>query len=344
MKNTRQLTSKLTPLQTPASGDLRRALGTFLTGVTVVTCVDDLGRPRGFTANSFTSVSLDPPMVLVCIAKSAESFGAFVGADGFCVNILGEHQKSVSQNFASKSAEKFQSVPWSWGSTGAPRLRENIAWFDCRTRRRVEAGDHVVLMGEVERFAASGGRPLGYCRGNYLSFDLLDQAVERRRSGTIFGCIVNHLHQVLLCRRRGDTAWTLPNTSLVAVGNGTHRVLGEILEQMHVAAELEFLFSVYDVPHRHEAHVFYRGSLTGSLPARADGAFEARLFHSTEIPWSDFSLPQTRFMLQRYLREQEADSFGIYMDGFGSRRVMSLSGAPEQHRAGNHSVPSGAGS
>jgi flavin reductase (DIM6/NTAB) family NADH-FMN oxidoreductase RutF len=330
---------KSTPSLEPAdSAALRRALGTFLTGVTVVTCVDDLGRPRGFTANSFTSVSLDPPMVLVCIAKSAESIDAFLGADAFCINILGEHQKSVSQTFASKSAEKFRTVPWLSGSTGAPRLRENIAWFDCRTRQRVEAGDHVVLIGTVARFSASGGRPLGYCQGSYLSFGLVDRAVEQNRGSTIFGCIVNEQNRVLLCRRAGDAAWKLPSTSLIDDGRGGHRALGGILDCMHVSAELNFLFSVYDVPDRREAHVFYRGSLTEPLPAREGGAFEVRLFPPEEIPWGDFTLLQTRSMLQRYLREQAADHFGIYMDGFGSRRVVRLNGAPEAGRAEGDSL------
>lgn len=312
--------------------DLRRALGTFLTGVTVVTCFDDLGRPRGFTANSFTSVSLDPPLVLICVAKSAASIDAFVNAEGFGINILAEHQKSVSQMFASKSTEKFRSVRWLPGGTGAPRLEEAIAWFDCRARQRIEAGDHVVLIGEVVRFAAAGGRPLGYCQGNYLSFGLVQEAVEQERANTIFGCIVNQRDRVLLCRRAGDSAWMLPATSLIEDRRGGHLALRQILDSMNVAAELNFLFSVYDVPDHGEAHIFYRGSLIGPVPALEDGALEARLFSPAEIPWNDFTLPQTRSMLRRFLREQAADSFGIYMDGFGSGRVARLSGVPEDWR------------
>lgn len=331
---------------TPAAGHgdpvdtiaLRRALGTFLTGVTVVTCIDQLGRPRGFTANSFTSVSLDPPLVLVCIAKSAESIDAFVGAEGFGINILAEHQKSVSQTFASKSAEKFHSVRWLPGSTGAPSLEESIAWLDCHTRQRVDAGDHVVLIGEVVRFSTSGGRPLGYCQGNYLSFGLVQQAVDQERAKTVFGCIVNWGDRVLLCRRAGDAAWMLPTTSLVEDGTGGHPALGQILQRMNVTAELNFLFSVYDVPDRGETHIFYRGSLTEPVPAQERGGLKARLFGLAEIPWSDFALEQTRSMLRRYLREQAADSFGIYMDGFGSRRLARLDGLPEDWRA-EHELP-----
>ena len=313
--------------------ELRRALGTFLTGVTVVTCIDELGRPRGFTANSFTSVSLEPPLVLVCIARGAESIHAFLGAQGFGINILAEHQKPVSQVFASKSAEKFQTVKWSPGSTGAPRLNDGLAWFDCHTRQRIDGGDHVVLIGEVLEFSSFGGRPLGYCQGNYLSFGLVHEAVEQDRASTVFGCIVNQRDRVLLCRPRGESAWSLPTTNLAEEQNGGHQALRRLLERMGVAAELSFLFSVYDVPELGEAHIFYRGSLTGPAPADDGSALEARLFSPAEIPWSDFRLPQTRSMLRRFLREQAADSFGIYMDGFGSQRVARLSGAPEAWRS-----------
>lgn len=334
---------------TPAAGHgdpvdtiaLRRALGTFLTGVTVVTCIDELGRPRGFTANSFTSVSLDPPLVLVCVARSAQSLDAFVSAGGFVVNVLAEHQKPVSQLFASKSAEKFENVRWLPASTGAPRLEEGVAWFDCHTRQRVDAGDHVVLIGEVMRFSAEGGSPLGYCQGNYLSFGLVHEAVEQDRASTVFGCIVNQRDRVLLCRRKGESTWTLPTTNLVKEQSGGHQALRQLLKRMKVAAELSFLFSVYDVPELGEAHIFYRGSLTGPAPDDDGGALEARLFSPAEIPWSDFSLPQTRSMLRRFLREQAADSFGIYMDGFGQRRVAALDGPPQDWRGEQESADRG---
>src|SRR5215475_7686332 len=100
--------------------ELRRAFGCFVTGVTVVTAIDEERRPRGFTANSFTSVSLDPPLVLVCIARSAGSFPLFACTAHFAINILSEQQRPISSRFASKQADKFADVAWHPGESGSP--------------------------------------------------------------------------------------------------------------------------------------------------------------------------------------------------------------------------------
>jgi flavin reductase (DIM6/NTAB) family NADH-FMN oxidoreductase RutF len=148
---------------------LRRAFGTFLTGVTVVTTRDAEGRPRGMTANSFTSVSLDPPLLLVCVGKSAASFAAFQGSDHFAVNLLSASQTDVSGLFASKSADKFAAVDHGPCHTGAPVLSDCLSWFDCTVHDRVDAGDHTILIGRVQAFGthASAAAPLGFCRGKY---------------------------------------------------------------------------------------------------------------------------------------------------------------------------------
>jgi hypothetical protein len=103
---------------------------------------------------------------------------------------------------------------------------------------------------------------------------------------------------------------------------------------MGIVADMNFLYSVFEVPERNEAHVFYRGTLLRTPKAVADTAPQARLFETADIPWDDLPLPQTRSMLRRYVREQAADNFGIYMDGLGDRRVAMLGGAPETWRSG----------
>jgi flavin reductase (DIM6/NTAB) family NADH-FMN oxidoreductase RutF len=147
--------------------ELRRAFGCFVTGVTIVTTLGD-GEPRGFTANSFTSVSLDPPLLLVCVAKSAGSYDIFRRAPSFAVNILHRDQREISATFASPRDDKFSGHRWMAGETGSPLLTECAAWFDCSSHDQIEAGDHMILIGRVLAFSHTPLTPLGYHRGGYL--------------------------------------------------------------------------------------------------------------------------------------------------------------------------------
>jgi len=146
---------------------LRRAFGSFPTGVTVVTTLDAGGRPRGMTANSFASVSLDPALLLVCIGHGAASFRAFAQCRCFAVNVLRDDQQDVSSLFASKSAAKFAGLGYATRHTGAPVLDDCLTWFDCAVHQRVDAGDHTVLFGRVQRFGMSHAAPLAFSRGRY---------------------------------------------------------------------------------------------------------------------------------------------------------------------------------
>jgi len=148
--------------------ELRQVLGCFVTGVTVVTTLEQGGLPRGFTANSFTSVSLDPPLVLVCIGRRATSHDAFAAGSGFAVNILSHAQQELSARFASKSADKFAGLEWRVGQGGGIVLDGSLAWLDCRLERVIPAGDHSILLGEVLDLGRSAQQPLAWCRGRYL--------------------------------------------------------------------------------------------------------------------------------------------------------------------------------
>jgi flavin reductase (DIM6/NTAB) family NADH-FMN oxidoreductase RutF len=153
--------------------ELRQTLGSFATGVAVATTLDAKGIPKGFTANSFTSVSLDPPLVLVCVDKSASCYPAFADTAHFAINILCEAQQHVSRAFASKSPDKFADMPWVPGVTGSPIFPDSTAWLDCELHNRVEAGDHLIVIGRVLSFGHSPAkRPLGYHRGGYIAFGL----------------------------------------------------------------------------------------------------------------------------------------------------------------------------
>jgi flavin reductase (DIM6/NTAB) family NADH-FMN oxidoreductase RutF len=153
--------------------ELRRTLGSFATGVIVATTLDSEGAPKGFTASSFSSVSLDPPLVLVCVDKTASCYPAFAAATHFGVNILCEDQQHVSRTFASRSADKFAGMPWISGITGSPIFPDSAAWLDCALHDRLEAGDHLIVIGKVLSFEHSPEKqPLGYHRGSYVAFAL----------------------------------------------------------------------------------------------------------------------------------------------------------------------------
>lgn len=148
---------------------LRLAFGTFVTGVTVVTAWDADGNPRGMTANSFTSVSLEPPLLLVCIGKQAASFAVFRGTRSFAVNMLHQGQVELSALFASKSPDKFKATDHRAVHTGAPVLANCLTWFDCSVHDRVDAGDHMILIGRVHAFDTNPSQPLAFCRGRYVA-------------------------------------------------------------------------------------------------------------------------------------------------------------------------------
>ena len=158
-------------LSEPLDGrqELRRAFGSFLTGVSVVTAIDADEHPRGLTANSFTTVSLAPPLVLVCIDHRAGSYGVMRSAGHFAVNILSETQDRIARTFSSPVADRFAAVPWRAAFTGAPIIEGALCWLDCRVDRTIEAGDHLILIGEVKAFSHRPGPPLGYFRGGFLA-------------------------------------------------------------------------------------------------------------------------------------------------------------------------------
>ena len=150
------------------SRELRRALGAFVTGVTVVTTTDDEGGFHGVTANSFSSVSLDPPLVLWSQAVKSQSHPTFFKAERFAVNILAEDQIELSNRFAKSSQEKFAGIEVDIGSGGVPLLRGCSARLQCRVVSRVPGGDHTIYVGEVLAIDRAERKPLVFGNGQYL--------------------------------------------------------------------------------------------------------------------------------------------------------------------------------
>lgn len=156
------------------SRTLRDALGCFATGVTVVTCVDGGGRPIGLTANSFTALSLDPPLLLVCVAKASASAAAMADTEHFAVNVLQTGQQPASITFSTRGEDRFGQTEWTMGEHGVPVLMDSLSVFECRRHAVHDGGDHFILVGEVVKATFEPGLdPLLYFRGSYrrLHFD-----------------------------------------------------------------------------------------------------------------------------------------------------------------------------
>jgi flavin reductase (DIM6/NTAB) family NADH-FMN oxidoreductase RutF len=149
------------------AGLFRRACGAFATGITVATVLGHDGKPHGMTVNSFTSVSLHPPLVLVCVAHKAATHGSFAHAKTFAINILADDQRELSVRFSSTHPNRFEGLDWTTGPLGAPILAGALAVLECETRERITAGDHTIFLGEARLASVKEGQPLLYFGGRY---------------------------------------------------------------------------------------------------------------------------------------------------------------------------------
>jgi flavin reductase (DIM6/NTAB) family NADH-FMN oxidoreductase RutF len=147
--------------------ELRRVMGHFATGVTVITTRDKAGVPYGLTANAFLSLSLNPPLVLISVDKSAQCYSCFKRENSFTVNFLGEDQEDVSRRFATKGIDKFAGLKWHEGVNGAAVLDGVLGYVECKIRRCVDGGDHTIVVGEILHADAAGERPLLFFKGKY---------------------------------------------------------------------------------------------------------------------------------------------------------------------------------
>jgi flavin reductase (DIM6/NTAB) family NADH-FMN oxidoreductase RutF len=153
----------------PVSKDeFRSALGRFASGVTVVTTKTKDDKPMGITVSAFASVSLEPPLILVCIDKRAAVHDILEEGHHFAVNVLAEDQEVLSRRFASKDLDRFAGTGYSEGVAGDPILNDAIASIECRVAHSYPGGDHTIVVGEVERIAVTDGKPLAYFRGGYV--------------------------------------------------------------------------------------------------------------------------------------------------------------------------------
>lgn len=297
---------------------LRDAFGAFLTGVTVVTTNDADGAPVGFTANSFTSVSLDPPLLLVCLARTSRNFETLTGAGGFAVNVLSQSQKDVSNTFARPSEDRFANLDWKRGPHGAPVFADVAAWFDCSMHQIVDGGDHVILIGRVEAFHNGSLNGLGYARGGYFVPELAQEAVSAAASEdeTMADAVATQAGSVLLVRD-GKRRLTLPSCRL-AGGEDPRRLEASLADLTGLSASLGFIFSVYEDRNNGRSHIVYRCELG---PGEIAGG---ELFPLDALPIADLANAATADILKRYAAESALGNFGIYVGDEQSGKVLSI--------------------
>ena len=295
---------------------LRDAFGAFPTGVTVVTAHDQAGLPIGFTANSFTSVSLDPPLLLVCLAKTSRNFATMTGAKHFAINVLSETQKDISNTFARTVEDRFATVEWDVGADGCPILADVAAWFECAMEQVTDAGDHVILMGRIASFHNSGRNGLGYARGGYFTPILASKAVSAATEGNIeLGSLVERDGEILLL---GEDILALPSCE-GREGSPTE-ILGEYLQELTgLSVTIGFLYSVYEGKSDGKQHIVYRAFATPGEPR------VGRFFKPDALTRARFKTSATADIVARFALESQIGNFGVYFGDETSGKVRPVS-------------------
>lgn len=310
-------------MQTIDPRELRRALGAFMTGVTVVTTMDSEGLPTGFTANSFTSVSLDEPLVLFCLAANSSNRSIYLNAGKFAINILAEDQQSISGTFASPHAtDRFAGVSWKTVESGSPILDGAAAWFDCVLHNTVEAGDHIIVIGRVLAFDHSAANPLGYWKGNYVSALLEHRASDASLRRGHVGAILEREGKILLVEDHQSGQLQLPWGSHIGGAEQPDSLLG-ILASYGISAEIGFVFSVFENGIQGESEgvlVYYRGTTESS----GNSVAHVQWYAFSDIPWSRLPNKETDIMLHRYIDESLGGRYSVYVGDSEQGKVHTL--------------------
>jgi flavin-dependent trigonelline monooxygenase, reductase component len=297
---------------------LRDAFGCFMTGVTVVTTMEN-GKPLGFTANSFSSVSLDPPLLLVSIANRSANLAAFTGAKGFAINILSEGQKDLSARFARPSDDRFADLYWRSGPAGNPVLAGVSAWFDCALEQAVLAGDHTILIGRIQAFEAAEAPGLGYYRGAYVT-PATTAAQLPAGPDVVISAVLEAEGKVLLVDDgRGGLA-----VPMARVGReGMQAALAGLIAAQGVEAGAGSIYAVYEDAGTGTQHIALRCPAKAGRPAK--GAF----VELSRDGVADVTDPALRTMLERLADEARVGAYGIYFGTHETGRVQRLTEGPK---------------
>ncbi len=287
--------------------ELRAAFGSYMTGVTVVTAKSDDGVHVGFTANSFTSVSLNPPLLLVCPGIHLSSFDVFKNTKHFVVNILAEDQEAISNLFASSNADRFSQIKWVEDGFGSPIIEGVAASFSCSTHQQIDSGDHIILIGEVRAFKNNPAKGLGYSSSGYFNlnprFKIADKHAEPVRA--FAGALTTCGDQVLV--KEVDGKYWLP----VVEAKDRYRAplaIGDWLTEQGLDVEICQTYSVFDAPVTNEHFTFYRATAR-SLDDGSAGKFVP----VTELDPERMAQPGASHMMRRFKSEFRNQQFGLFI-------------------------------
>jgi len=287
--------------------ELRAAFASYMTGVTVVTAKTDDGGYVGFTANSFTSVSLEPPLLLICPGKHLSSFDAFAKAENFAVNILAQDQEAISNRFASSKGDRFSETDWQADGFGSPIIEGVAACFSCSTFQRIDAGDHMILIGRVEAFQQNSDLGLGFANSGYFNLSQHLKSVEKSAQNNRFfaGALVEVDDQLLV--QKIDNQLHLPIVEL----NDRYRAplaLAEYFNGLEAPVEIRQTYSVFDDPATREHYTFFRAT-AHSLQCGSAGEFVP----IADLNPQEFNQPGAASMMRRFKSEFNNQNFGLFI-------------------------------
>ena len=302
-------------MNNPSARALRDAFGSFMTGVTVVTTCDPQLGAIGFTANSFTSVSLDPPMLLVCLAKSSYYHTSFSQGVGFAVNVLSEAQQDIAQRFASRDAKRFAAVDWLQTPAGMPLLADGVAWFDCRRVNAVDGGDHTIIIGEVTDFHNGAGKGLGYVRGSFFTLSMEERAAQISQSDQLVEVqVIIEKQGEIFFKEGANNTFELPRTTVVK-GESLQMQLKSLTQQCDFPDSASYVYSIYENIEENKQFIVYH---TVTETASRQGTFMPL---NDEVYQSIQSPPEV-IMLKRFAAESEVGEFGLYVGDHKKGKVF----------------------
>ncbi|WP_368877785.1 flavin reductase family protein [Providencia vermicola] len=296
---------------------LRDAFGSFLTGVTVVTSRDSNNEPIGFTANSFSSVSLDPALLLISIDKRSANFDNFIRCEHFAVNILSEKQKDISNIFAQKIEDRFSHVNWFTATSDSPIISESSAWFDCSLYQVIDAGDHAILIGKVVDFHSEGTAGLGFYRGAYFTPYESAQSVIQNPE-LIISALIESENKVIMFRDSLNN-YCLPSS--VISEKGVHETLEYLFNKIGIQASPGFIYSVYEDRKNKKQHiVFLCAVATDTSSILKNGQF-INIDELSKIKLDDYAVNS---LIKRFTQEATAGNYSVYYGDENNGQVKQL--------------------